>query len=342
VADIDRGGVFATLVGTLELLEPEERALVKAFVINKFRGDLSLLEPGLDWLEKKTGVPVAGVIPYYHDIHIAEEDSVPLEHRRLLKAKDSYLLDIAVIGLPHISNFDDFDPLEQEHGIRLRYVEANDGLGTPDLIIIPGTKSTVADLEYLRRVGFADEIIALAKSGVPVIGICGGYQMLGKVIEDPEHIESAKSWVEGLGLLPVTTFFLPTKSTHQVKGSIGSVPGLLRNAHGLPITGYEIHMGQTTGGHLTAPFLVTERSRKPCEDLDGCCDMDGNVLGTYIHGLFHNQEFRRCLLSELAVRKGIELGSWGKVLSKEEEYNQLADLVRSSLDMDLIYQTIGP
>jgi len=340
VADIDRGGVFASIVGTLELLEPEERALVKALVINKFRGDLSLLKPGLVWLEERTGIPVAGVIPYYHDIHIAEEDSVSLEHRSLLKAKGSYLLDIAVIGLPHISNFDDFDPLEQERGVRLRYVEANDGLGTPDLVILPGTKSTIADLEYLRRTGLANEIVALARNGVPVIGVCGGYQMLGEVIRDPEGVESSNPEVSGLGLLPVTTTFFPTKSTHQVRGFVAQGRGLLRNAFGLPIEGYEIHMGQTRGEQVAAPLAINQRSREPCEDLDGCYGMDGSVFGTYVHGLFHNEELRRSILADLAARKGVELGPWRKVVSKEEEYNKLAALVRSSLDIDLIYRMI--
>ena len=167
VADIDRGGVFASIVGTLELLEPEERALVAAVVINKFRGDLSLLTPGLTWLEERTGIPVAGVLPYYRDIHIAEEDSVPLERRRQMKAKESYVLDIAVIGLPHISNFDDFDPIEQEEGVRLRYVEANDALGEPDLIVLPGTKSTVADLEHLERLGIAGEVVSALAAARP-------------------------------------------------------------------------------------------------------------------------------------------------------------------------------
>ncbi len=340
VADIDRGGVFASVVGTLELLEPEERALVKAIVINKFRGDLSLLKPGLDWLEQRTGIPVAGVIPYYHDIHIAEEDSVSLERRHLLKTKSSYLLDIAVIGLPHISNFDDFDPLEQESGVRLRYVEANDELGTPDLVILPGTKSTIADLEYLKRTGLAGKIVTLARSGVPVIGICGGYQMLGEVISDPEHVESAKSEVRGLELLPVTTVFLATKSTHQVRGFVAQGQGLLKKAKGLPITGYEIHMGQTIGESIGAPWVINERSQRPCEDVDGCYGMEGNVIGTYVHGLFHNQGLRRSILEELAARKGVELGPWAKVVSKEEEYDNLAALVRTSLDIDLIYRTI--
>lgn len=341
VADIDHGGAFASVVGTLELLEPEERRLVKTVVINKFRGDLSLLTPGLSWLSERTGIPVAGVVPYYHDIHIAEEDSVPLERRMRAKWKESCILDMAVIHLPHMSNFDDFDPLEQEDGVRLRYVEVNDALGHPDLIILPGTKSTVADLEYVRREGIADEVIAFARSGLPVIGICGGYQMLGESILDPQHVESNLASVEGLGLLPVTTIFHPVKSTHQVKGRVICRDGLLQQALGHTLSGYEIHMGQTIGDHIKPPFQIEERSRRPCWDADGCQSMKGKVLGTYIHGLFHNKELRRSILAELAARKGANLRFGVAVWSKEEQYDKLANLIRNNLDMSLIYRIIG-
>ena len=339
VADIDRGGVFASLVGTLELLEPEERALIRAFVINKFRGDLSLLSPGLKWLEGRTGVPVAGIIPYYHDIRIAEEDSVSLERRRAMKGRDNCVLDIAVIGLPHISNFDDFDPLEQEDGVRLRYVEPDDDLGGPDLIILPGTKSTMADLVYLKSRGLAQEIVNRVRRGTPIIGICGGYQMLGRVILDPGHVESAETEAEGLGLLPVTTTFFSVKSTHQVRGHVVSGKGLLQGASGLPLNGYEIHMGQTSGADILSPFGIEERSRRPCRYLDGCLSANGNVLGTYLHGLFHNEGLRRSFLNELATRKGVAFRPADRVLSREEQYDRLAALVRSSLDIGLIYRT---
>jgi adenosylcobyric acid synthase len=330
VADIDRGGIFASLVGTLELLEPQERALIRAFVINKFRGDLSLLMPGIEWLEERTGVRVAGIIPYYHDIQVAEEDSVSLERRRGMKARDDWVLDIAVIGLPHISNFDDFDPIGQEDNVRLRYVEPNDELGEPDLIILPGTKSTMADLAYLKSRGLAKEIVDQ-----------GGYQMLGEVILDPEHVESNEQQAEGLRLLPVTTAFLPVKSTHQVRGRVVSGKGLLHGASNHPLNGYEIHMGKTKGSDIVAPFCIDERSRRPCQDLDGCLSHDGNVLGTYVHGLFHNEGLRHSILGVLATRKGAVFHPARKVLSREEQYDRLAALVRSNLDMDLIYRIIG-
>ncbi len=341
VADIDRGGIFASLVGTLELLEPAERGLIKAFVINKFRGDLALLRPGIEWLEERTSVPVAGVVPYFHDIQIAEEDSVALERRRAMKNRDDYDLDVAVVALPHISNFDDFDPFDSETGVRLRYVEADDKLGEPDLIILPGTKTTVADLRYLKGKRLDKEIIDRARQGTPIIGICGGYQMLGTMILDPEHVESSEPEALGLGLLPVRTTFSPTKSTHQVRGHVATGKGLLQKARGLPLCGYEIHMGKTTGVNTTAPFRIDERSRRACHDYDGCLSADGNVLGTYLHGLFHNQAFRRSVLSELAARKGVAFDAKNKIRSKEEQYDRLAELVRRSLNMELVYRVVG-
>jgi adenosylcobyric acid synthase len=339
-ADIDRGGIFAALVGTMELLEPAEKALVKAFIVNKFRGDVSLLKPGTDWLERRTGIPVAGIIPYYHDIYIAEEDSISLEKRRAMKKQSDFDLDIAVVALPHIANFDDFDPLDREPRVRLRYVESGDPLGAPDLIILPGTKSTVADLAYLRRIGLATEIISQASRGCPIIGICGGYQILGASIHDPENVESSAVAIAGLGLLPVTTRFLPVKSTHQVKAHTLLGRGILAKAQGTLISGYEIHMGQTSGASAQQPFQIRRRSQASCVDFDGILNEDGNVLGTYIHGLFHNDEFRRAILGELAERKGKALSAFAASFSMEQQYDRLAELVRKNLDMDLILRLI--
>ena len=352
VGDIDRGGVFASLVGTLELLEPHERDMVRGFVINKFRGDLSLLTPGLTWLENRTGIPVVGVVPYYRDIHIPEEDSVSLEERRRMKEQDTYLLDIVVIGLPHISNFDDFDPLKLEEGVRLRFVESNDSLGDPDLIILPGTKTTMADLEWLRGQGFDAGIRGLWGKGTPVLGICGGYQMLGRRIMDPEGVESPTGEAAGLGLLPVATTFGGTKATHRIRGQVGNPRGLLAGAGGLSFEGYEIHMGLTypdVPGEPGAdiPFLIRERSGATVEAPDGAMDPSGLVMGTYLHGLFHNGGLRRALLGNLARSKGVEMphhaGPSGGELTqfRDGEYDRLAVLVRDSLDMDLVYRTVG-
>ena len=369
--DIDRGGVFASLVGTLELLEPEERARVRAFVINKFRGDISLLTPGLVWLEERTGIPVAGVVPYYHDIHIAEEDSIPPEERRRLRSQTGYVLDIAVMGFPHISNFDEFDPLIRQEGVRLRYVEAGDSLAGPDMVILPGSKSTVSDLLWLRRHGFAEEIRALAQGGTPVFGICGGFQMLGACILDPDHVEGPQEGTEGLGLLPVVTVFDPSKETHRVRADVVGASGILAGAGGLAIEGYEIHMGRTSrwdrptgapayplpqgepsaagpeGNRLPNPFFIRERSGLGCERPDGAMDSGGRVLGTYIHGLFQNRDFRKGILQRLAHWKGCTLPSGADPVggpecdAVDEEYDKLAALVRRSLDMQLIYGLIG-
>ena len=341
--DIDRGGVFASLVGTMEILDPQERDAVSAFIINKFRGDVSLLEPGLVWLEERTGKPVLGVVPYYRDIEIAEEDSVSLEHRQQMKAMTDYVLDIAVLGLPHISNFDDFDPLRREPGVRLRYVESRDSLGEPDLIILPGTKTTMADLTWLRERGFADEIRRQAQTGTPVIGICGGYQMMGRRIYDPNGVESPDPEVEALHLLSVDTTFAPVKETHRVSGSVVAESGLLARSNGASIEGYEIHMGSSTpAGPASTPFRIS-RPGQSTQD-DGAISPDGRAMGTYVHGLFNSYALRRALLEQLAAWKGVELpppADTGGQLSRDSEYDKLAETVRKSMDMDLLYRITG-
>ena len=341
--DIDRGGVFASLVGTLELLDSEERACIKAFIINKFRGDMAILEPGLSWLEERTGVPVAGVIPYFHEIYVAEEDTVALKPHG--KPERPAPLDLAVVCLPHISNFDDFDALEREPEVGLRYVHTVEDLGTPDMVIVPGTKTTVADLEWLRTRGLADRIQSLSRDGAVVIGICGGYQILGTRILDPDGVESTLEEVEGLGLLPVTTVFEATKQTHRVTAQVRQARGILQEAVGLSIEGYEIHMGQSSYSEQAHPFLIQERSGKPAQQPDGAIDSSGRILGTYLHGLFDNTGFRRAVLRHLSARKGTpsshgpEIRQGDGDLSRDAEYEKLAGLVRGNLDMELIYRT---
>jgi len=315
VGDIDRGGVFASLLGTLWLLSPEELRLVRGLVINKFRGDLALLEPGIRILEEKANIPVAGVIPYFKDI--------------------------AVIRMPHISNFDDFDPLAKEKGVRVRYVKSIKNLGSPDLIILPGSKTTVADLDWLRESGLADRTTKLCQQGVFVIGICGGYQMLGRYIDDPDQVESTVLWREGLDLLPITTTFLPTKETHQVKGNVVSYRGLFARTRGIGFEGYEIHMGRTESDEEGNAFRLRERSGEPCDVFDGYLDSNGRVLGTYIHGLFGNKKLRRAILRQIAQSKGQRLSFNNDNDQREDEYDKLADLIRNSLDIDLIYTIAG-
>ncbi|MBI4318839.1 MAG: cobyric acid synthase [Chloroflexi bacterium] len=335
VGDVDKGGVFASLVGTLELIEPEERELVRGFVINKFRGDISLLRPGLDFLEAKTGKPVVGVVPYYRDIVVAQEDSVYLDHRREDRTSNA-LLDVAVVRFPHISNFDDFDPLEQEPAVRVRYVSDAGLLGRPDLVILPGTKSTMADLRFLRHTGLAQGVVDLARSGVPIIGICGGFQMLGKAISDPYGVESAEKWMAGLGLLPNTTVFEPVKTTRQVAARVACDIGLLHGIFGVTLSAYEIHVGATDAGGAPPVFRVSLEHPKGQQHQDGAISEDGLVLGTYLHGLFDGDEFRRRLLAGLLARKGAASEVIGSVFSKEQQYDKLADLVRGSVNMALL------
>jgi adenosylcobyric acid synthase len=330
--DIDRGGVFAHLVGTLMLLEPAERALVRATVINKFRGDLSLLTPGLTMLAERTGIPVAGVIPYLPDVGIADEDAVALDGRAV---RPRGVLDIAVVQLPHIANFDDFDPLEREPEVRLRYVGGASTFGEPDLIILPGSKATIADLAWMRERGLTQAVESAAQRGAAVIGICGGYQMLGRRVVDREGVESSLPELGGLGLLPLETDFAPVKTTHQVQARVAAATGLLAGAAGEQIEGYEIHMGlsHTEGA---GAFVIERRSGQPCATPEGSLAADGWILGTYVHGLFANAGLRATILSNLASRKGVIWGGGTAQLSKEAAYDRLAECVRASLDMELL------
>ncbi len=340
VGDIDRGGVFAHLVGTMVLLEPEERALVKGHVINKFRGDPSLLTPGLGFLEERTGAPVAGVIPHFSDIHIPEEDSLGLAPE--LKGDGETVVDVAVMRLPHIANFDDFDPLRHEAGVRVRYVGRADDFGSPDLVVIPGSKTTADDLEWLRAQGLAERIVDARRLGTPVIGICAGYQMLGTKLLDPDGVESSKTETHGLGLLPTVTTFRRDKSTHQVSGRVVASRGILNACSDEPVVAYEIHMGVTTyHDELSTPFIIETRSGRSANIPDGALDSEGLTLGTYLHGLFHNRPVRRSILDFAASRKGATLPPASDDIEPRAEYDKLAALVREHLDMNLVYRVTG-
>ncbi|MDD5701335.1 MAG: cobyric acid synthase [Dehalococcoidales bacterium] len=335
VGDIDRGGVFASLVGTLELLTGEERGFIKGFIINKFRGDLELLKPGLELLESKAGKPVFGVIPYFRDISIAQEDSVYLDERKNQAVGQG--LDIAVIRLPHISNYDDFDPLE-ESGCAVRYITARSEMGNTDLIVIPGAKSTVNDLMYLRQQGLAEAIVQQARAGTPVIGICGGYQMLGRLIRDPYKVESERESVEGLGLLDMETVFEKDKTTTQVKARVITDEGLLAGLKGMDVNGYEIHMGRSTLQNEKPAFEVVETPEGKISYFDGAVSADYPVFGSYLHGLFHNAGFTRALLGRIRQRRGLPPAQ--TVPDKEKQYDALADLVRQNLNMPAVYKII--
>ncbi len=336
VGDIDRGGVFASVVGTLELLDEEEKELIKGIIVNKFRGDMELLRPGLHFLEGRIGKPVLGVIPYFRGITIAQEDSVYLDERPTRRATDA--LDIAIIRLPHISNYDDFDPLEGQGGT-VRYITELAELGEPDLIILPGTKSTIADLAYLRQQGLARAIVRLAEAGTPVIGICGGYQMLGKTVHDRYGIESSEGSVAGLGLLENETVFEPVKTTTQITAEVIADSGLLEGLKGIEITGYEIHMGQTGNQNCPPAFRVLKTPQGKADYFDGAVSSDRLVFGTYIHGLFHNDAFLHAFWRRLGQLRGLSVAT-AVSIDKEAHYDKLADLVRQNLDMAQIYNII--
>lgn len=342
IADIDRGGALASIVGTLELLDEEERKLVKGLVINKFRGDITLLEPALTFLEERTGIPVLGVIPYLDQLGIDDEDSVSLQDM----PKDSVMRDIhiAVIQTPKISNFTDFDAFTHEPDVNVRFVQQGDLIGNPDAIILPGSKNTTEDLLYLKHHGYADEIKELADRGTPVIGICGGYQMLGEKVCDPLHVESDKDEVTGLGLLPYITTMQGEKNTYQVEFNCENLPFLDMNFSAENLKGYEIHMGETVlTGTAQSLFNIVRRSNAPVDLQDGFINDKHHVFGTYCHGVFDNDHLRRAVINALRKRKGLlPLDVKFKYREyKEAEFDRLAAIVRKHFDMKKFYEILG-
>jgi adenosylcobyric acid synthase len=341
VSDIDRGGVFASCIGTWDLLEKREKALVKGFIINKFRGDLTLLKPGLSFIKRKTGTPVLGVVPFFKDIYIPDEDSVSLEKKSA--ASSSYGVDIAVIKLPHISNFTDFDPLEREEVVSLRYVNATADLGSPDVIIIPGSKNTIDDLHYLKESGYPRAIKRLKRKGATIVGICGGFQMLGKTIADHHGVESRLRCIEGLGLLDIETQLERKKTTFQVEAIEINANGK-KNVSEV-VRGYEIHMGKTKLNAVKSLFKINKRSGKKCAVNDGAFSKNGKVWGTYIHGIFDNDGFRRKFINRLHTNKKGSLSEHKRGINytamKEDHYNKLAETVRNSIDMKQIFAIIN-
>ena len=336
VGDIDRGGVFAHLLGTLELLLPEDRALVRGFVINRFRGDPSLLGPAIEEIEERTGAPVLGVIPWIDDIGIAEEDAVALERPEGgAGGREAAEVDVAVMRLPRIANFDDFDPLAREPGVRVRWVRHADEFGAPDLAVLPGTKATVADLAWLRGQGLDRAVEEHAERGGAVLGICGGFQMLGERLVDDEGVEAAPGTeVAGLGLLPVETRFVAGKTTRQASGEVRAAAGPWAGAAGLAVTGYEIHMGQHAGEAGAAPLLTLDG--RP----DGAVSPDGRIAGTYLHGLLHNDGVRAALLRALGRHEGGESGV-AFAERREAAFDRLAAVVREHLDMARVNALVG-
>ena len=333
--DIDRGGVFASLYGTVKLLEPDEQARIKGLIINKFRGDVEILRPGLATLEELTGKPVLGVVPML-DVDIDDEDSLS---SKLTGGERVGRLDIAVIRLPRLSNFTDFNPLERMEGVTVRYVSNPGELGRPDLIILPGTKSTMDDLKWMRQNGLEALVLKHAARGGAVVGICGGYQMLGRVLSDPDGVESGGT-MAGMGLLPTETVFLGEKTRTRVSGAFRWGEGIFASLSEVPFHGYEIHMGETTYLEDAGPL-----SRLTC--LDGAEKPDGaargNVWGSYVHGIFDAGTFAQELVNALLTAKGLspDAAAVDWETYQEEQYDKLAAGVRASLDMDRVYRILN-
>lgn len=341
ISDIDRGGVFASIVGTLQLMSDEHRARVKGVVINKFRGSKELLKNGVDKLEEIIGIPVLGIIPYT-DINIEDEDSVTNKFTNKIVRNDIH---IEVIRTPYMSNFTDFDILETQEDVSLRYVGKGEFLSNPDIIIIPGTKNTIDDLKYLKESGFEQQIRAFKQRGTLIIGICGGYQMLGKTLRDPEMIESDTAIIDGLGLLDIETVFRREKVTTQVKAIIPDLNGeYFKGMKAKEIEGYEIHMGTSVLGQDSMPFdRVVEKLGNPVDYNEGCVNSDGNVFGTYIHGIFDEIDFTRSLLNNIREKKGLDRKD-SNIKSyrdyKDREYDKLADFLREHLNLEKIYKIL--
>ena len=334
VGDIDRGGVFASLYGTVKLLEEDEQARIRGLIINKFRGDVEILRPGLAQLEELTGKPVVGVVPYGR-FDIDDEDSLS---ERLDSAGGAAQIRIAVVRLPRLSNFTDFSALSRVPGVGVSYADKPAQLEGADLIILPGTKSTLGDLKWLRESGMEAQILKQHAAGTPVFGVCGGYQIMGQSVSDPEGAEGGGS-LRGMGLLLIDTVFRPKKTTVQSEGALGELSGVLAPLSGMPVMGYEIHMGETTRAADAKPLVQLSRAgQAPIED--GC--QAENAYGTYLHGVFDAPGVALALAQALAARKGITLAdtAYDTAQYKEEQYDRLADAVRQSLDMDMVYRIL--
>ncbi len=336
VGDIDRGGVFAQLYGTVVLLEEKERERIRGLIINKFRGDQTILDPGVEMLERLTGIPVVGVTPYL-PLCLEDEDSLS---ERLEGRQSVDRIDIAVIRLPRISNFTDFNIFEGIEGVSLRYVSAARQLGTPDLILLPGTKNTMRDLLWMRQNGLEAAVLKAHRAGCAVFGVCGGYQMLGRTISDPDGVEEGGT-IRGMGLLDVETVFAAEKARTRVEGRILRAAGLPEQLDGAPIVGYEIHMGRTTPGKEVLPLTEITDVITGARKREGACGP--NVYGTYVHGIFDSEAVASGIVRALARAKGIT-DEMSRTLDyaafKETQYDLLAEGLRKHLDMESIYRIL--
>ena len=342
VGDIDRGGVFASLAGTMLLLNDEERKRVKGVIINKFRGRKELLGDGVKMLEDIIKVPVLGVVPY-NDIKIEDEDSVTTRFKKSVGIRDVH---IEIVRTPHMSNFTDFHIFETQEDVSVRYVDYKESLGNPDIVIIPGSKSTIDDLKFIRENGLEEQIKALHKKGKLIIGICGGYQMLGKKLKDPYHVEGEREEYDGIGLLDTETIFEREKTTTQVEATIcEGLNGYLKNLGGKKVSGYEIHMGVTNRSNEISDLdNIYKKLGEVVNYTEGSVNLEGNVFGTYLHGIFDEIDFTRSLLNNIREMKNLDRIE-SKVSSykefKEKEYDKLADFLREHLDIDKIYEIMN-
>ncbi len=335
VGDIDKGGVFASLVGTLELIAPEERALIQGFVINKFRGDPTLLTPAYEAITARTGKPFLGTVPYLRDLFVQEEDGLHPDAVRARARGDQ--VRVAVVVPNRISNFTDFDPFLGEPGVRLDFVRPPERLGHADIVILPGSKNTIDDLLALQASGLADEVLENRRRGATVVGVCGGYQMLGRWVQDPHGVESRHGEARGLELLDAETVMERDKVTAQAEGEV--LPGALPWVEGgTRLTGYEIHMGRTARGPRARPLLRLRRRGEEGWHEDGAVSPDGRVLGTYLHGLFDDDAFRGALLDPYRGPGTAPGPSFAQ--RKEAGYDQLAALLRGCLDLPALYRIL--
>lgn len=342
VADIDKGGIFASLVGTMQLLMESERARVKGIIINKFRGDRSLFEDGVRLIEEYTGVPVLGVIPYIRDLGIEEEDSVALENHRngvgRSNEADGDAIHIAVIQFPHISNFTDVDPLFLESGVHTYFCRKPEEVGNAHAIILPGSKNTIDDLHWLGESGMIEVIDQRRRAGAVVFGICGGYQMLGTQVRDPDGQESNVPVRYGLNWLPIVTTLQREKITVLVQGHLASFYAAI------PVSGYEIHMGRSIGLLDYQPFASIRTSPEEELRMDGAVNVEKTVMGTYLHGIFDNDLFRQKWLADVRSRFGLKSANasqWSMVDTRAQAFDRLAQVVREHLNINLLYQMMG-
>jgi adenosylcobyric acid synthase len=341
VADIDRGGVFAQIIGTIELLEPLERSYVKGIIINKFRGDADILKPGIDFIEQRTGIPVLGILPWFADICLPAEDSVALGQRSKVVSIMSGLkrIHIGVLKLPRISNFTDFDPLQNEPDVHLSYVEMPDQLHGLDVLIIPGSKSTISDLYFIMERGLYDSILNFKGH---IVGICGGFQMLGTTVLDPDSVESAIKEAQGLGLLPATTILLLEKETHQALTYLDEAGLMVAPECNGVMTGYEIHMGLTTLAKGGRPFSrIFRRGETSVSIEDGAVSNDGRIFGTYLHGIFENSRFCEIYLNSIRLEKGMPLRRGTEKHPQHDPFDQLAEQFEKYLDLPRIMAICG-